>query len=126
MNHLVKLSLPNILSFLSIPVSGRGSLVDADMIMTANMPTVLTIEGIGFYTSNVDGEWEFTEVEDRTMDIYVPQVYSHTNAYVLTNGYNLQFRVRAQQDARVMLMQVMVFYSCVRESLFHVPHTLRH
>ena len=57
------------LSFLSIPVSGRGSLVDADMIMTANMPTVLTIEGIGFYTSNVDGEWEFTEVEDRTMDI---------------------------------------------------------
>ena len=90
--------------------------------MTANMPTVLTIEGIGFCTSNVDGEWEFTEVEDRTMDIYVPQVYSHTNAYILTNGYNLQFRVRAQQDARVMLMQVMVFYSCARESLFRIPH----
>ena len=91
--------------------------------MTANMPTVLTIEGIGFYTSNVDGEWEFTEVEDRTMDIYVPQVYSHTNAYVLTNGYNLQFRVRAQQDARVMLMQVMVFLLLrKRESLSCSSH----
>ena len=79
--------------------------------MQANMPTVMTIEGIGFYTANVDGEWEFTEVEDRTMDIYVPQVYSHLNAYVLTNGYKIQFRVRAQQDARVLLMQVIVFYS---------------
>ena len=91
-----------------LPSTGKGALVDADVIMQANMPTVMAIEGIGVYTDGVDGEWEFTDVEDRTMDIFVPNLYSQTNAYVLTNGYSLQFRVRAREDARVMLMQVIV------------------
>ena len=85
--------------------------MDADVLMQANMPTVMPIEGIGVYTANADGEWEFTEVKDRTMDIFVPKVYSHTNAYVLTNGYSLQFRVRAREDARVLLMQVNTGFS---------------
>ena len=102
-NNNLKFSLED---FFLLDCSGRGALVDADMIMQGTMSSVMTIEGLGFYTNGVDGEWEFTEVEDRTMDIYVPQVYSHTNAYVLTSGYSIQFRVRAQQDARVLLMQV--------------------
>ena len=67
----------------------------------------MLIEGLGFYTSNVDGEWEFTEVDDGTMDISVPKVYSYHQASVLTNGHSINFKVRAKEDARVLLMEVL-------------------
>ena len=70
----------------------------------------IPIEGIGFYTNNVDGEWEFTDYDDGSMDISVPNVYSHSFASVLTSGHSLLFKVRAREDARVMLMEVKAYY----------------
>ena len=84
---------------------GKGTLIGADVIM-ATPQQGMPVEGLGFYTSNVDGEWEFTEVNDGTMDISLPNIYSYTFASVLTNGYSIQFKVRAREDARIVLMEV--------------------
>ncbi len=88
-------------------VSGRGALVNADVIMSATLPdSFFPVEGMAFNTDAVDGEWEFTQYSDGTMDVSLPAQYTHTNALVFTNGYSLQFRVRAREDARVLLMEV--------------------
>ena len=92
---------------LSLTLSGKGTLVGADVIMETPQQG-MPIEGLGFYTSNVDGEWEFTEVDDGTMDISVSNVYSYHQASVLTNGPSILFKVRAKEDARILLMEVYV------------------
>lgn len=76
------------------------------------MGEIIPIEGIGFYSSGTDAEWEFSEYEDATMDIALPANYSHGQAWVFTNGFSMTFKVRAKEDARILLMEVRKAFLC--------------
>ena len=97
--------------------------MDHDIVMHGQLRRPLVpIQGVGFYTVNQDGYFEFSTYEDRLIDIPVPGTYGHNIAMVYTNGYSISFGVKVEQDARIMLMQVKLRSENLKQNIVDIKN----